>query len=58
MTSPFYTPLEFKYFVIISPHIYILAYVKVGQLLLQKRVVANEVPKDRLIKQFFLWQQV
>ena len=54
MTSPFYTPLEFKYFVIISPHIYILAYVKVGQLLLQKRVVANEVPKDRLIKQFFL----
>ena len=30
-----------------------LAYVKIGQLLVQKRVVANEVPKDRFIKQFF-----
>ena len=30
-----------------------LANVKIGQLLVQKRVVANEVPKDRFIKQFF-----
>ena len=33
---------------------YMLAKLKIGQLLVQIRVVANEVPKDRFIKHFFL----